>query len=425
MFFDYFILYIIIIFFFAKNYNFLTLNYFLLVLFLLFNYNIYNINNILVFSFLWVVLLFFININIKLLNNLYFIILCILVLLISIQIMMYSNNLYYFIIGFEFMLLSSLFLLKLTIKTDRGLEALIEMYTWGVFGSFFLLNSIVINYKNLNNFYYILNINSIRDFFFFIGFSIKIPLWPFTSWLLKAHVEASTEFSIFLSGFLVKFGIFGLIKFFYIINSYSIYIFIEFFAIIGLIEATLKLLAQVDLKKIIALTTIIETNWLALFFITNSNIMINLGFLLIFFHCLTTTLEFYFVEIIYKRFNTRSILNISGISFNYPLISKFFTAMVFIIIGLPGTSIFFLKFIFLSFYFTYNFFIFFIISFLFLILIPIFFIKLFLTLNNNITLVCTKSVYSRIGDLSKKEFIILVLPLLLNYFFGFFLYFLF
>jgi len=46
--------------------------------------------------------------------------------------------------------------------------------------------------------------------FFLVGFGVKIPTWPFISWLLKAHVEASVEFSILLSGFIVKLGILGL-----------------------------------------------------------------------------------------------------------------------------------------------------------------------------------------------------------------------
>jgi len=43
-----------------------------------------------------------------------------------------------------------------------------------------------------------------------MGFGVKIPIWPFLSWLLKAHVEASVEFSILLSGFIVKLGLLGL-----------------------------------------------------------------------------------------------------------------------------------------------------------------------------------------------------------------------
>lgn len=47
---------------------------------------------------------------------------------------------------------------------------------------------------------------------FMVGFGVKIPTWPFVSWLLKAHVEASVEFSILLSGFIVKVGVFGLYR---------------------------------------------------------------------------------------------------------------------------------------------------------------------------------------------------------------------
>ncbi len=52
----------------------------------------------------------------------------------------------------------------------------------------------------------------LSGFLTLVGFAIKVPLWPFSSWLLKAHVEASTEFSILLSGYLVKFGVIGLYK---------------------------------------------------------------------------------------------------------------------------------------------------------------------------------------------------------------------
>ena len=49
-------------------------------------------------------------------------------------------------------------------------------------------------------------------FFILLGFGVKIPIWPFYEWLPKAHVEASTNFSIFLSGVLVKFAFFGFLK---------------------------------------------------------------------------------------------------------------------------------------------------------------------------------------------------------------------
>lgn len=58
--------------------------------------------------------------------------------------------------------------------------------------------------------YYMLTNKALGDFVgagLFLGFAVKVPVWPCTSWLLKVHVEASSEFSIYLSGFLVKVGV--------------------------------------------------------------------------------------------------------------------------------------------------------------------------------------------------------------------------
>lgn len=83
--------------------------------------------------------------------------------------------------------------------------------------------------------------------------------------MLKAHVEASTEFSIFLSGFLVKFGVLGLYNVYrHFNNNFYFFYILHFLSLVGLVDATVRLFSQVDLKRIVALTTVIETNWLTL-----------------------------------------------------------------------------------------------------------------------------------------------------------------
>lgn len=328
-----------------------------------------------------------------------------------------SNNLFLIIVGFEIMLLCSLFLLKLTIKTDRGNEAILEMLMWGFIGSFFLIIALILHYL----FFFLYNCSNITivDLFLIFGFCIKIPLWPFTSWLLKAHTEASTEFSIFLSGFLVKFGVVSLYKILLFSNSFLLYNIIFCLSIVGIIDACLKLITQVDLKKIVALMTIIETNWLALCFSTNLNIFVNIGFLILFVHALTTTIEFFLVDFIYKRCGTRNYLNINSLNTNYPIISIFYLLSTLIIIGLPGTSIFLLKFIFLMCLLNYNIYIYILISFFFLIFLPIFFIKIYLSVTSGINLKSSFKNKNIFLDLSKKEFFILIIPIFLNLLFGF------
>jgi NADH:ubiquinone oxidoreductase subunit 4 (subunit M) len=76
--------------------------------------------------------------------------------------------------------------------------------------------------------------------------------------LPKAHVEASTNFSIFLSGVLVKFAFFGLIKCLFTIQLEPTFYFIYPFLTIGIVDASFKLFYQIDLKKLVAYSTVVE-----------------------------------------------------------------------------------------------------------------------------------------------------------------------
>jgi NADH-quinone oxidoreductase subunit M len=92
----------------------------------------------------------------------------------------------------------------------------------------------------------------------FIGFGVKLPIWPFYGWLPKAHVEASTNFSIFLSGVLVKFAFFGLLKCLISIQLEPSFYYVYPFLFIGIVDAVFKLFYQIDLKKLVAYSTVVE-----------------------------------------------------------------------------------------------------------------------------------------------------------------------
>lgn len=91
-----------------------------------------------------------------------------------------------------------------------------------------------------------------------VGFGVKLPVWPFYGWLPKAHVEASTNFSIFLSGVLVKFAFFGLLKLLLTIELEPRLVEAYPFLLIGMIESVFKLFYQIDLKKLVAYSTVVE-----------------------------------------------------------------------------------------------------------------------------------------------------------------------
>lgn len=91
-----------------------------------------------------------------------------------------------------------------------------------------------------------------------VGFGVKLPIWPFYGWLPKAHVEASTNFSIFLSGVLVKFAFFGLLKCLLVMQLEPTFIYVYPFLVLGIVDAVFKLFYQIDLKKLVAYSTVVE-----------------------------------------------------------------------------------------------------------------------------------------------------------------------
>ena len=320
-------------------------------------------------------------------------------------------------ICFELLLLVSISLLKLTSKSERVLEAVNEMFLWTLFGSFFILiafflffNFFTINYNFL---YTNSSISLVVGSFFVIGFGVKIPVWPCFSWLLKAHVEASVEFSILLSGFIVKLGILGLLKVFDYFYNQTLFNILFFLVLMGIIDAVLRLFAQQDLKKIVALTTIIETNWLFLCFLLGDSISCFIGNSLVVIHCFTTASEFLIVECISKRYNTRDIFFIGSIWNNTPNLWYLSLLVVLVTIGFPGTSIFILKFMFLSNMINYSILITFFYIFIFFFFLPIFFIRLWLPL--------WFGLFSRklfFFDLFSKEVILLSFLIIINIVFG-------
>lgn len=218
--------------------------------------------------------------------------------------------------------------------------------------------------------------SSLICFFFLIGFGVKVPMWPFISWLLKAHVEASVEFSILLSGFIVKLGILGLWRILDAFAPDAIYTLVLGLSCLAILDATLRLFTQTDLKRIVALTTVIEMNWLNMCYLLGDVNLVFLAHFLIVAHCFTTSSEFLLVEFISKRYGTRDFWQITGLWHNTPVLWYMSFLVVFTTIGFPGTSIFFAKFLFLSTLLAYSTSLFFFFIVIFFLLLPLFFVRL-------------------------------------------------
>jgi len=164
-------------------------------------------------------------------------------------------------------------------------------------------------------------------------------------------VEASTNFSIFLSGVLVKFAFFGLLKCLITIQLEPTFIYVYPFLTIGIVDAVFKLFYQIDLKKLVAYSTVVEMHWLTICIISGQSNLILASFAMLISHALLSTNSFLLVDAISRRFKTRLITDISGINFITP---KLFLIVLFntlVFLGFPGSILFISEFLFFSFFF--------------------------------------------------------------------------
>jgi NADH:ubiquinone oxidoreductase subunit 4 (subunit M) len=182
------------------------------------------------------------------------------------------------------------------------------------------------------------------------GFGVKLPIWPFYGWLPKAHVEASTNFSIFLSGVLVKFAFFGFMKCLITINLEPTFTYVYPFLFIGIVDAVFKLFYQIDLKKLVAYSTVVEMHWLTICIISGQSNLMLASFCMLISHALLSTNSFLLVDAIARRFKTRLITEFSGLNFLCPKLFLASLLNLLIFLGFPGSIFFVSEFLFFSFF---------------------------------------------------------------------------
>lgn len=268
-----------------------------------------------------------------------------------------SSSLNLFLI-YELFLLPSFYLVYRLSPNRRSIIASIYFLTWTQFGSLLVLVGLLINLYRSGVFEYSTTYtlsDSLVFWLLFLGFGIKIPMWPFYYWLTKTHVEASSFFSMYLSGFLVKTAVFLFIKFYSIIGVYNyINLFLVLF-IVGVVDSSIKMWHQTDLKKLIAYTTVQEMNFLCIPVLWNDYFGEVLVSLFIATHCLLSCIFFFFIDVLTKRYNTRVVSQISGLAHTMPMFSfLIFISWVFFT-GIPYTIKFLLEMGVFSILYSFNF----------------------------------------------------------------------
>lgn len=176
---------------------------------------------------------------------------------------------------------------------------------------------------------------------FFIAFAIKVPIFPFHSWLPDAHTEAPTAGSVILAGVLLKMGTYGMIRFnlpLFPQASVDYAPFIAVLAIIGIIYGAIVAFAQKDVKKLVAYSSISHLGFVILGIFAINEAGVEGGILQGFNHGISSGALFFIVGILYEQRHTREMKEYGGIWKVMPIFSILTLIVVLSSMGLPGLN---------------------------------------------------------------------------------------
>jgi NADH-quinone oxidoreductase subunit M len=259
-----------------------------------------------------------------------------------------------FYVFWEVMLLPVFFMLGLYGGPKR-LPATLKITLYTIAGSLFMLAAIVylgVSYHaQFNEWNFAISkmaqlnltgrVAAVAFFGFMIAFAIKIPLFPFHTWLPDAYTEAPTATTFVLSAIMAKIGVYGVIRFvvpvfdeqfarFAILLAYS--------GVIGMMYCGLAAIAQKDFKRMLAFSSASHMGIIALgVFCMNMQALTGTIYQIVA-HATSTGVLFLFAGILEDRTNTRTIDDLGGIAAKAPVFALFFAIAMLASVGLPGTS---------------------------------------------------------------------------------------
>jgi len=268
-----------------------------------------------------------------------------------------ARDLFLFYVAWEVMLVPMYFIIGIW-GGERRTYASIKFFIYTMVGSLLMLVAII--YLGVHN----ADVNGIPNFSydalvasgtlapkvalwlfgaFFLAFAVKVPMFPFHTWLPDAHVQAPTAGSVILAGIMLKMGTFGFLRFALplfpaaALNP-TVRAIILTLSVIGIVYGALMALVQPDFKKLVAYSSVSHLGFvmLGIFALTLQSVQ---GALLVMInHGISTGALFLLIGMIYERRHTRMIEAYGGIARVVPLFAALLTFVSLSSIGLPGTN---------------------------------------------------------------------------------------
>lgn len=260
-----------------------------------------------------------------------------------------SLDLFLFYVFWEAQLIPMYFLIGIW-GGQRRIYAAVKFVLYTMVGSLLMLAAILYLYFagghsfNLSGLYHLTlpaQAQMILFAAFALAFAIKIPLFPFHTWLPDAHVEAPTGGSVILAGVLLKMGTYGLLRFAMPLFPQAMLAFLpllQTLAVIGIIYGSLVAMVQPDLKKLVAYTSVAHLGFVVLGIASLNPQGVAGAALQMVNHGISTGALFLLVGMIYERRHTRQIADFGGLAKVMPLFAVFFLIVTLSSIALPGTN---------------------------------------------------------------------------------------
>ncbi len=265
-----------------------------------------------------------------------------------------SLDLFLFYVFWEAMLIPMYFIIGIW-GADNRIYAAIKFFIYTMVGSLLMLVAILVIYfyhggLTGNYTFDILELQQINFplgyqtwlfLAFGLSFAIKVPIFPFHTWLPDAHVEAPTGGSVILAGVLLKMGTYGFLRFCLPMFPNAAAQFtplILILGVIGIIYGALVAMVQPDLKKLVAYSSVSHLGFVMLGIFALNNQGIQGGLMQMVNHGLSTGALFLIVGMIYERRHTRLIADFGGLAKQIPIFTAFFMIVTLSSIGLPGLN---------------------------------------------------------------------------------------